>query len=150
MYAYLWLSHVFQQKLSQHWEAIIFQKKKKEIPAIWGRWAWGIVIQDDVLWYNINTKRLFMNKGPWCRVGVITSDRSRWWTAVRAWDLCPLRFGWRGRGRGDKAVWGGPATREGRKLAAVGYGVFSAVARNLEFFLQVKGDSHGSLHRQAA
>lgn len=110
-----------------------------------------IVIQDDVLWYNINsTKRLFTNKGPWCRVGVVTSDRSRGWAAVSAWDLCPLRFGWRGRGRGDKAVWGGPATREGRKLAAVGYGVFSAVARNLEFFLQVKGDFHGSLHRQAA
>ena len=30
MYAYPWLSHVVQQKLSQHWEAIIFQKKKKK------------------------------------------------------------------------------------------------------------------------
>ena len=30
MYAYLWLSRVVQQKLSQHWKAIIFQKKKKK------------------------------------------------------------------------------------------------------------------------
>ena len=31
----------------------------------------------------------------------------------------------------------------------VAYGVFSAVAKNLEFFLQMKGGVHGSLHRQA-